>query len=221
MPDNPLPTSTADTQGATQPIRRWCRQPRQGRVAVPNRTTGIFGLIDRFLADPRSIGAIVPSSPRLARAMASHVGNGAAVLELGAGNGAITRHLPNLRNGSPLLVFEQDRLLAQDLRNSFEGLWVIEGLFHESICQLEHLPEQLVIVSSIPFKSIPDKILHPTVKVIGELLLASPRRKLVQYTYFSRPPFESPHPTLHWQKLGRIWANLPPATLWELRARPA
>lgn len=173
--------------------------------------------VARFLADPKAIGAIAPSSPILARAMAAHIEQGIAVLEIGAGSGAITRHIRNHHRRSPLLLFEQDQYLAQQLRNEFSEIPVLEGFFHESVQQLAHLPERLVIISSIPFKSIPGELHLPTVQAICDLLLASPHRKLVQFTYFNHPPFSSPHPALYWKKIDTVWANLPPATIWELR----
>lgn len=177
----------------------------------------MLSFVARFLADPKSIGAIAPSTPMLAKAMAAHVEHGVTVLEIGAGNGAITRHIPNCHNGYPLLIFEQDRYLAQKLREQFAEFRVLEGYFHESVRQLANLPEQLVIVSSIPFKSIPDDLRQLTVQAISDLLLASPFRKLVQFTYFNQPPFSAPHPALIWKKIDTVWANLPPATVWELR----
>lgn len=177
----------------------------------------MFHLFRRFLADPKSIGAITPSSSSLARAMTARIDNESTVLEIGAGSGAITRYIPNRSNGAPLVLFEQDQQLARQLRYQFGEAWVLEGFFHDTVKQLEELPENLIIVSSIPFKSISDELHSNTVHAICDILQASPGRKLIQYTYFNSPPFTPSHGNLYWKKTANVWANLPPATVWELR----
>lgn len=175
-------------------------------------------LLRRFLADPRTIGAIAPSSPMLAAAMARQINPAAAVFEIGAGTGAITKHIPRTSHSMPLVVFEQDRYLAKHLRCRVGHALVIEGLFHDTVTSLGELPDRLDILSSVPFNSLPGKLHLRTIEAICGILLASPRRRLIQYSYFNRPPFDPRNRHLHWSRLVRVWANLPPATVWELRA---
>ncbi len=175
-------------------------------------------ILRRFLANPGMIGAIAPSSPALAEAMTRQIGKGVAVFEIGAGSGAITRHIQKAALSSPLLVFEQDPLLAEHLRRRVGHARVIEGLFHDTVDGLGEIPDPLVILSSVPFKSLSRKLHLSTVEAICHILLASPNRRLIQYTYFNRPPFVPCHRSLHWRRLTRVWANIPPATVWELRA---
>lgn len=180
-------------------------------------------LLRRFLADPGTIGAIAPSSPALAGAMARQVGRGAAVFELGAGTGAITRHLPRGPHAAPLVVFEQDRHLAEHLRRRVGHARVIEGYFHDTVDEVGEIPDELVILSSIPFKSLSGRLHFDTVDALCRILAGSPNRRLIQYSYFDRHPFVPHLRSLRWRRLTRVWANLPPATVWELRAdgRPA
>jgi phosphatidylethanolamine/phosphatidyl-N-methylethanolamine N-methyltransferase len=174
-------------------------------------------LFRRFLANPGMIGAIVPSSSALAGAMARQIGEGATVFEIGAGTGAITRHIQRTALSGPLIVFEQDRLLARHLRRRVGHARVIEGFFHDTLEGVGEIPDTLVILSSVPFKSLPGKLHFNTVNALCHILLASPNRRLIQYTYFDRPPFAPNHQNLRWRRLTRVWANLPPATIWELR----
>ena len=70
---------------------------------TPRRGVNVAGIIRRhveflrrFLANPQQVGAVVPSSRRLAAALAEPLSRRARpshVLEVGAGSGAITRHL--------------------------------------------------------------------------------------------------------------------------------
>jgi phosphatidylethanolamine/phosphatidyl-N-methylethanolamine N-methyltransferase len=171
----------------------------------------------RFLANPGMIGSITPSSPALAEAMTRQIGQGVAVFEIGAGTGAITRRIQNTSLSGPLVVFEQDHLMAEYLRLRVGHAKVVEGFFHDTVGGLREIPDRLVILSSVPFKSLSEKLHSKTVDAICRILLASPNRRLIQYTYFNRPPFIPRHRNLRWRRITRVWANLPPATVWELR----
>ena len=171
----------------------------------------------RFLANPGMIGSITPSSPALAEAMTNQIAQGVAVFEIGAGTGAITRCIQKTARSGPLVVFEQDHLMAEYLRRRVHHAKVVEGFFHDTVGDLGEIPDPLVIVSSLPFKSLSEKLHSNTVEAICHILLASANRRLIQYTYFDRPPFISQHRNLRWRRLTRVWANLPPATVWELR----
>jgi phosphatidylethanolamine/phosphatidyl-N-methylethanolamine N-methyltransferase len=174
----------------------------------------------RFLSNPGMIGSITPSSSALAEAMTRQVSNGVAVFEIGAGTGVITRHIQKTAPLGSLVVFEQDHFLAAHLRCQIGHARVIEGLFHDTVDGLGEIPDALDILSSLPFKSLSEDIHEKTVAAICDLLLASPNRRLIQYTYFDAPPFIPRHQSLRWRRLSRVWANIPPATVWELRAEP-
>lgn len=172
--------------------------------------------VGRFLFNPASIGAILPSSRLLAKAMTKQIAGSESIFEIGAGTGAITRQL-KIAGREPLAIFEQDRHLAAYLRRTLVEGKVIEGWFHEKIGTLAEIPEDLVILSSVPFNSLPANLHLCTVDAICRLLLTSPKRRLVQYSYFDRPPFVPIDRNLCWHRRSRVWANIPPATVWELK----
>ena len=87
------------------------------------------GILRRFLDNPGMIGAIAPSSPALAKAMAQQIGKGVAVFEIGAGTGAITRQILKSALSGPLVVFEQDHFFVESLRRRIGQIRVVEGLF--------------------------------------------------------------------------------------------
>jgi len=176
------------------------------------------GILRRFLDNPGMIGAIAPSSPALAKAMVQQIGKGVAVFEIGAGTGAITRQILKSALSGPLVVFEQDHFFVESLRRRIGQTRVVEGFFHNTVVGLDEIPDALVILSSVPFVSLSKILRFKTVEAICHILAASPNRRLIQYTYFDRPPFAPRHSSLHWRRLGRVWANIPPATVWELRA---
>lgn len=175
-------------------------------------------MLRRFLSTPGMIGSITPSSSTLAKAMTRQIAKGVAVFELGAGTGVITRQIQKMGLAGSLVVFEQDPQLAEYLRCQINPAKVLEGLFHDTVDSLDSIPEHLDIVSSLPFKSLSGRLYAKTVASICAILRGSPNRRLIQYTYFDGPPFVSPDRGLRWRRLVRIWANVPPATIWELRA---
>jgi phosphatidylethanolamine/phosphatidyl-N-methylethanolamine N-methyltransferase len=189
--------------------------------AVARKIKLMIRMFRRFLATPGMIGSITPSSTALAKAMTRQIGHGVAVFEIGAGTGAITRCIQKTTRSGPLVVFEQDPLMAEHLRHQSGQAKVVEGFFHDTVGGLGEIPDPLVILSSVPFKSLSENLHANTVDAICHLLLASPNRRLIQYTYFDRPPFTAPNRNLHWRRLTRVWANLPPATVWELRRETA
>ncbi len=153
--------------------------------------------------------------------MARQIGKGAAVFEIGAGTGAITHHIQKAAPSGSLVVFEQDHFLAAHLRRRLGRARVVEGYFHDTVDCVGEIPDTLDILSSVPFKSLAGTLHFNTVAAICQILLASPNRRLIQYTYFDRPPFVPHHRSLHWRRLTRVWANIPPATVWELRTETA
>ena len=188
-----------------------------GDPAVSRRIKPMIRMFRRFLATPGMIGSITPSSPALANVMTRQIGQGVAVFEIGAGTGAITRCIQKTARSGPLVIFEQDALMAEHLRHQVGQAKVVEGFFHDTVGSLGKIPDPLVILSSVPFKSLSERLHANTVDAICHILLASPERRLIQYTYFDRPPFIAQDRNLHWRRVARVWANLPPATVWELR----
>jgi phospholipid N-methyltransferase len=170
-----------------------------------------------YLRSPALIGAIVPSSAELARAMSRQAQGYAHILELGAGTGTITRQLAHDHGERGLVIFELDSRLARTLAQRHPHAPVWDGCLHERADIVLGQPEDCVAVSSLPFRSLPASVREPTIEVVEAFLQACPRRKLVQYTYGLRPPFDVSTPRLAWTRHGRVWTNVPPASVWTLK----
>jgi len=170
----------------------------------------------RYLRSPALIGAIAPSSATLARAMSRQAQGYAHILEFGAGTGTITQQLAHDHGERGLTIFELDGRLARILAQRHPHVPVWDGCLHERADTVLGQPEDCVAVSSLPFRSLPESVRRPTIEIVEAFLEASPRRKLVQYTYGLRPPFDVSTRRLAWIRHGRIWTNLPPASVWTL-----
>jgi len=171
-------------------------------------------MLVHFLRAPTFMGGIVPSSSVLARAMSRQAAGFEAVVELGAGTGSVTRRLAADHPRAALTVIEREPALARRLARGFSHARVHDGCVHDCIECLLDQPPRTVAVSSLPFRSLPDDVAAATVGALERFLLADPGRRLVQYSYGLREPFEFRDARLAWRRVERVWRNVPPAIVW-------
>jgi phosphatidylethanolamine/phosphatidyl-N-methylethanolamine N-methyltransferase len=172
-------------------------------------------------ANPALVGAICPSSRWLAGAMADAAHGAQLLVELGAGTGAITEALVAQYPAVPLVAVELQPGLADLLQLRFPNVDVRCASAHQVLASLsEQASPQTVLVSSLPFQSLPAPWRDRTAAAIASFLRIDARRRLVQYTYRLKAPFEVPADSdLRWTRVGRVWRNAPPANLWSLQRR--
>lgn len=165
------------------------------------------------LSSPRAIGAVCPSSSYLAKSMASEVdiNNDGYVIELGGGTGKITEALLN-HGVAPdkLITVERSPELAAYLRQKFPDIHVIEGDAGQLVQLLGNRIQKInSIVSGLPFKSLPQKIVSAIKQQIQTLLQAG--GKFIQFTYDLGMSSLLGDPTFSIEKSKIEWRNLPPA----------
>jgi phosphatidylethanolamine/phosphatidyl-N-methylethanolamine N-methyltransferase len=172
----------------------------------------------RLLKNPRQISAIAPSSRTLARAMTLGLGpKSGPVVEFGPGTGRFTEAIL-ARGVAPqdLTLFELDEEFVTHLRQKFPGVAV------------HHLPAQeaarlvpsgvSTVISGLPLLSMPPEVRTGIVGAAFAIL--APRGRYVQFTYGPRPPLPPETITelrLTVNKGHKVWANLPPATVYRFR----
>lgn len=179
--------------------------------------TSLMTFGSELLSNPRPIGSAVPSSPFLARRMASYLPRAPRgyVIELGAGTGAITAAL--VKRGIPpgqIVSVERSETLVRLLKRRFPTLQIALGDAGELRTLLQTFLaktdiEISHIVSSLPLRSLPENVVANIVREIHALLPKEGR--LVQYTYNLGM---TSHPSLSGFKRIRtavVWANVPPA----------
>lgn len=188
---------------------------------VGSGVTSLFHFGREILDNPRSVGAICPSSPGLARRMASLVDHTTGkIVELGGGTGAVTAAL--LAHGvvpQQLIVVEQSAKLSALLGNRFPGITVING----DAARLAELlgPESgkvSAIVSSLPLRSLAPVAVREILVQLERVLQDD--GLFIQYTYSHRDHraklsrhFNSVHSSI-------VWGNLPPARIDAYRFVP-
>ena len=160
-------------------------------------------------------GAIAPSSRHLAQAMARAAHGAAALVELGAGSGPVTRALAQIYPELRLVIVELRKDLAHGLRQEFKAAEVHAAPAANVLRSLTGLPDATGIVSSLPFRSLPRALKHDTISSILEFLRQGAGRFMVQFTYYPGVPFHAPV-GFTWRKVAFIALNLPPAAVWVL-----
>jgi phosphatidylethanolamine/phosphatidyl-N-methylethanolamine N-methyltransferase len=176
-----------------------------------------------WLRRPGRIGAVVPSGPALAAALAAEIDTGApgAVVELGPGTGRVTRAL--LDSGvepGRLVAIERNGAFCGLLRERFPGVRVIPGeagALEQLLLQARIGPVRSV-VSSLPLLSMTAdqrrEVLSQIAAVLGD------DGVLVQYTYGPAAPVSAELGAelgVIGERTGWVFANLPPAAVWRYR----
>lgn len=179
----------------------------------------------QWLRAPLTTASVVPSSPRLGRAMAQALPAGVGrVVELGAGTGAITRELLRHRvRPENLLVLELNPELHDDLRIAFPRCPVVCGDARDLpriLSGIDGFDSGMVdaVVSSLGFLSMPPILVEQIVAAAFDCLPAD--GMMVQFTYGPKCPV--PAATLQRigltsQRVDFTLMNLPPASVYVLR----
>jgi phosphatidylethanolamine/phosphatidyl-N-methylethanolamine N-methyltransferase len=177
-------------------------------------STGIF--LQELLNAPRQVGAILPSSKKLAVAMARWLPlhSDTYALELGPGTGVVTEALMErgLREDR-LIAIEKSPKMADHLRSRFPRAKIITGdAFELDALLMRHARAAGkigVVFSSLPLLNFEPHIADALAQKIRALL--PPEGKLVQYSYHlgNRQPKAAAH--FRYLASDLIWLNLPPA----------
>jgi phosphatidylethanolamine/phosphatidyl-N-methylethanolamine N-methyltransferase len=176
-----------------------------------------------WLADPRSVGAIVPSSPALANAITADLSPASApVIELGPGTGAITRSI--IARGVPqrrLALIENGTEFVEKLQREFPEAYV----HHMDATRLHHLDlfrgeRAGAVVSGIPLLLMPLESVNALLD--GAFARLRSDGAFYQFTYARDCPI--PHTVLDRlglkaTRIGGTLVNLPPASVYRVRRR--
>ncbi len=180
--------------------------------------------LKEFVSKPHEVGAIVPSSPALARAVADSIDwdKVRVAVEYGPGLGAITSELVARSEGKDFFAIELNEAYAERFRRSFPDV----PLYRDSVSNVVaivagHGVEAVdCIVSGLPWanfsESLQDHLLDATVQVLNE------GGQFVTFAYLHG--LALPGGRRFRKKLGRrfrkvesspvVWRNTPPAIVY-------
>jgi len=182
-------------------------------LAALNDTT-VF--LQEWFANPQRTGAVAPSSPRLAAAMARWLPADpeSYVLELGPGTGAVTQALLDrgLREDR-LVAIEKNPKLARLLRKRFPCAQIITGDAWHLDELLREGPEPIdsvgAVISSLPLLLFPPAQADALAEKIRSLLARG--GKWVQYSYHLGIRRHKSAARFRHLASKIIWLNIPPA----------
>jgi phosphatidylethanolamine/phosphatidyl-N-methylethanolamine N-methyltransferase len=185
--------------------------------------SGLF--LREWLADPQRTGAVAPSSPKLAAAMARWLPADpeSYVLELGPGTGAVTEAL--IKRGlreDRLVAIEKNPTLARLLRKRYPNACIITG----DAWQLDELllersvPIASVgaVISSLPLVNFAVEQAEELAEKIRALL--EPQGTWVQYSYHIHKRRTRGTSRFHLRASKIVWLNLPPARVNVYQKQP-
>ncbi|MCA3268149.1 MAG: phospholipid methyltransferase [Azospirillum sp.] len=182
----------------------------------PEQPEGLF-FFRRWLANPMKVGAVIPSSPALARLVVRQVRSTPeqCVVELGPGTGPVTKAL--LAAGIPterLFVVEIDADLCAFLRREFPNVNVIHG---DATKLKTLLPPQWIgkvgtVISGIPMLPLPIDVQKGLTQAAFDVM--APGGEILQYTYSLASPIKEKPLGLTGRRKGIAMMNFPPAWVW-------
>lgn len=181
--------------------------------------------IRQWVENPRLIGAVSPSGPALAKAMASYVDlkKHGPIIELGPGTGPVTQALL-ARGIAPerLVLVEYEQGFCHLLAERYPGVQIVQGdaynLKHTLQNKLSAQP--ITVVSSLPLLVRPERdrveLLHQAFELMG------PDGLFIQFTYgLTKSPMPMHAHSITGAYVGKgsapILLNIPPARVWRYR----
>lgn len=174
--------------------------------------------IRKLLRNPRSVGAIAPSSKKLGAFMSRHIKPGEKVIELGAGTGGLTKAL--LASGmdlNNLILVELDKDMCKLLHAKFPGVTIVQGCATRLPELMEehapHMREVQTIISGIPMVNLNFVTQESIMRACFSVLDGDGR--FLQFTYGPKSPIPYKKMNLSAQRLGSVFQNVPPAIIWQ------
>ena len=175
----------------------------------------MFSFYKALFKNPRAVGAVSPSSKRLATAIAAHIPSPhtGLVIELGGGTGVITKAILDRGiNEQQIIVIENNEHLAKKLLKRFPNVNTIHGsAAHLSDLLGERTHQVQTIVSGLPLLALPKNTTQEILQQIDTVL--KPGGYYIQFTYGLQKGVLENNP--HYEKVTstRVWLNAPPARI--------
>jgi phosphatidylethanolamine/phosphatidyl-N-methylethanolamine N-methyltransferase len=163
------------------------------------------------------MGALLPSSPRVAAVLARQMElkRDGPVLELGAGTGTITRGL--IAGGCPperLVLVESEAQLAAHLDQHYPATRVIRGDARNIHALLDEagVGQLATVISTLPIKWFPLEeqraVVMPCLRQLG------PRGYFVQITNAPTPPIDAYRLRINAARVDAVWLHFLPVQVW-------
>ena len=201
----------------------------KGRLPSPRaprpwgeRSHDLYVFVRSFLKNPITTGAQLPSSRQLAGAMAELVETDrpGIVVELGPGTGPVSEAL--IAHGVPedrLVMIELNPDFCALLRRRFPKARVLHGSAYDILPLLAGIgivpgsaESVIAVVSSLPLATHPEPLRRGLLR--DGLTLMGDAGRIIQFTYFRRPPMPVDEPGIAGRRVRWLPFNVWPASVW-------
>ena len=195
-------------------------QPQPPPVVGTTRTGPLF--LRQFVRSPRTVGAVMPSSASLARAMLAPIDFAAArtIVEFGPGSGAFTGEIAKrLKPGCRYLGIELNPAFVRTLALAYPGLAFVHGSVADlaRILALQGIETIDAIVCGLPWATLPVSLQERVFAAIDDVLV--PGGVFVTFGYVQSlvlPGAQALRRRLRhgFAEVARspvVWRNVPPA----------
>lgn len=175
--------------------------------------------LTEMMRNPKEVSAIAPSSAAVARKMTEGVEHVTGpIVEIGPGTGSFTKVMLE-RGVAPerLILMELNPRFCEELRQRFPGVTVL----NQPAQDIEKLEVSNLgcVISGVPVLARP----QIQREVVGRAFnVMAPDGVFVQITYSPNAPIPADVQAqmgIVAHKRGTVWANLPPARVFEFRRR--
>lgn len=191
-------------------------------MANTNKLRDSLRFFGKFLRNPNHVGSVMPSSRYLAEAMAADLDleQGDLVIEYGPGTGPMTAALSDiLPPGVRYLGIERDEHFQELLEDRFPHMDFHHGSVVDvaEILEKRNLPKAKVIISGLPFASLPKDLQEGIARATREVLAEDGEFRLFQYVHAYGLPgarrFRKEMATLFgsYTRSQPVFRNVPPA----------
>lgn len=175
-----------------------------------------------YVKSPRTVGAVAPSSQKLAEKMIASIdfNNAGCIIEYGSGTGVFTEKLvKNKMKDTILVLVEYNRTFYEQLMdnyNKYNNIVIINDSA-ENVCK--HLKEYNIksvdyVVSGLPFASLPKDVSRRILKTTTKILVKNGLFITFQYTLLKKEFISGYFSHLNYE---RVLFNLPPAYVLKCR----
>jgi phospholipid N-methyltransferase len=172
--------------------------------------------IKQYVKNPQTVGAIAPSSEKLACKMVEDINffNASCIVEYGPGTGVFTEKLLSKKKDNTIFIaIEYNKAFYEILKDKFKDKpnFIIINDTAENL--KKHLSKYNIekidyVVSGLPFASLPDAMSRKILQVTAEMLSSTGNFITFQYTLFKLKLFKA-----YFEKIEKntVLFNLPPA----------
>ena len=172
--------------------------------------------IKQYIKNPKTVGAVAPSSEKLAYKMVEDINfiNATCIVEFGPGTGVFTEKILDKKKESTIFIaieYNQEfyKILKDKFKNETNFILINDSAENLKECLHKYNIEKVdYVVSGLPFASLPDAMSKRILSITKDMLKGKGEFITFQYTLLKIKLFK-----IYFGKIKRkrVLLNLPPA----------